>query len=168
MPGFTTKFYYEILAGFFTGSQLPASFFLALVTDDNAPGPDTKTLSQLTEIATGNGYIAGGVPISRAAASFPMLLEDDVNQKGVAGLKDIILTGNGGPIPRTGKGARYAVLTGPGAVIGDRKVYLYDDLVVDKNVSKGQDLRMEGLTAELSNQGQVSPNMTASSLGRSR
>ena len=149
MSGFTNKLKAELLAAFFQGASAPASFFLALVTDATAPGPDTNTLADLTEIAAGNGYTAGGIAIAKNTTDFPTSTEDDANDKGIIGLKDIKFIANGGPIPASGNGARYAVLTGPGATVSSRKVYLWIDLVSARTVSDGQELRINGITAEM-------------------
>ena len=128
MSGFTNKLKAEMLAAFFKGASMPASFFLALATNATAFGPDTNTLSDLTEIAPGNGYTQGGIAIAKYAIDFPTSSEDDTNDKGIIGLKNIVFTATGGSIPASGNGARYAVLTGPGATVGSRKVYLSIDL----------------------------------------
>lgn len=151
MSGLTNKLKADLLAAFFraeVGAQ-PASFFLALVTDATIPGPDTDTMADLTEIAAGNGYVAGGEALARDATDFPTSTEDDGGNKGVVGLRDIIFTASGGPIPDTGDGARYAVLTDDNVTISSRKVYLWFDLLSEKVLSDTQELQINGMIAEL-------------------
>ena len=149
MPGLTNKVKAEMLALFFREDPAPVSFFLALVTNDNVPGPDTNTMADLTEIAAGNSYVAGGQAIARDNIDFPTSTEDDAGDKGVVGLKNITFTASGGPIPTSGNGARYAVLTDDNVTISSRKVYLWFDLFSEKFLSDTQELQLNGMNAEL-------------------
>jgi hypothetical protein len=79
--GWTNKGLYRVLEAVFNGGTLPTSFYLALVTSAVAPDADTNTLSQLTEIAAGNGYTSGGIAFSKNATDFPGLTEDDGNNR---------------------------------------------------------------------------------------
>ena len=149
MSGLTNKLKAELLGVFFRGEAAPVSYFLALVTGDNVPGPDTNTMADLTELDAGNGYVAGGQAIARDAIDFPTSDEDDTGDKGVVGLKDIIFTANGGNLPASGNGARYAVLTDDNVTVNDRKVYLWFDLQADRFLTDTQDLQINGMAAEL-------------------
>lgn len=149
MTGLTNKLKAEMLAVFFRDDSAPVSFFLALVTNATAPGPDTNFMSDLTEIAAGNGYVAGGEAFARNPTDFPISTEDDSNDKGIVGLRDIVFTASGGPLPPSGGGARYAVLTDDNATISLRKVYLFFDLISERFLSDTQDLEINGMTAEL-------------------
>jgi len=149
MSGGTNKLKAEMMALFFRNELEPTTFFVALVTNDNVPGPDTNTMADLTEITAGNGYVAGGQAIARDNIDFPTFTEDDSADKGVLGLKNLTVTASGGPIPSSGNGARYAVLTDDNGTISSRKVYLWFDLLSEKFLSDTQQLQMNGMNAEI-------------------
>ncbi len=116
---------------------------MALVTSAVAPVADTNTLGELTQIAVGNGYTTGGYSLLRNATDFDVWTEDDTNDRGLIQIKDVVWTAAGGPIPATGSGARYAVLTDDNATVASREVYHYFDLVSDRSVSSGQTLTLQ-------------------------
>ena len=104
---------------------------------------DTDTKTTLTEIANGNGYVTGGISLTRNSTDFDVLTEDDVNDRALVQLKDIVWTASGGSIPASGGGARYAILTDDNVTQGSREVYPYWDLVSDRTVSVGQTLTLQ-------------------------
>lgn len=123
----------------------PTNYYVALVTSATAPTADTNTLSDLTEIAGGNGYTTGGFQLSRNTTDFDTLTEDDTNDKGLIQIKDISWTASGGAIPASGNGARYAVLTDDNATVGSREVYAWWDLTSDRTASNGYTITLEDL-----------------------
>jgi len=138
MAGFTNKAKAEMLLAFVRGAALPSSFYFVLVTSATAPNADTNILSDLTEIAAGNGYTSGGIQLAKNATSFPgSTPEDDTNNKGTLGIKSVPITASGGNIPASGNPARYAVITGPGSTIGSRKVYFWFDLGSNQTIADG-------------------------------
>lgn len=143
MAGWTNKGKYKILGWALRGETPPTNLYVALVTSATAPSADLNTLSELTEIAAGNGYTTGGYQLSRNSTDFDVWTEDDANDRGLVQIKDIVWTASGGPIPASGSGARYAVLTDDNATIGSREVYIYWDLVSDRQVSDGQSLTLQ-------------------------
>lgn len=143
MAGWTNKGKRDILGAYLRGETIPTNFYIALVTSAVAPGPDTNTLADLTEIAAGNGYTSGGIQLTPNSTDFDVLNEDDVNDRGDIQLKDIVWTASGGPIPASGSGARYAVLLDDNVTVGSRKVLYYWDLVSDRSVSDGQSLTLQ-------------------------
>ena len=149
MPGITNKAKTEMLDVFFRNGTEPGNFYLALVTADDVPGPDTDVLGDLTEIPAGNGYSTGGVLVDRSSGGFPILIEEDDDDKGIIGLIDTVFTASAGPIPSGGNDIRYAVLTNDDGTIPDRKVYLWFDLLTDRLISDGQQLQINDMTAEL-------------------
>ena len=149
MPGWTNKGKFSILDAYFRDTGAPTNFYIALVTSANAPGPDTDTLSDLTEIAAGNGYASGGYQLAKNSTDFDVLNENDADDRGEIQVKDVVWTASGGPIPASGNGARYAVLTDDNATIGDREVYAYWDLVSDRTVSDGQTLTLQNCELRL-------------------
>ena len=149
MAGWTNKGKARILNGFFRNTSVPTNFYIALVTSATAPTQDTDTLSQLTEIAAGNGYTTGGYQLSRNATDFDTLTEDDAADRGLIQVKDVVWTASGGSIPASGSGARYAVLLDDNATVGSREVLAYWDLVSDRSVSVGQTLTLQNCELRL-------------------
>lgn len=143
MAGWTNKGKAHVLGVTFRGVTPPTNYYVALVTSAAAPGPDTNTLSQLTEIANGNGYVTGGYQLDRNSTDFDTLTENDTDDRGELQILDIVWTASGGSIPGSGGGARYAVLTDDNATVGSREVYLYWDLSSDRSVSTGQALTLQ-------------------------
>lgn len=131
------------------GVALPANFNVALVTSATAPTADTNTLSQLTEIAAGNGYTTGGISVAKNTTDIDTRTEDDTNDRGLAQIKDLVWTASGGSLPASGNGARYAVLTDANATVGSREVWAFWDLTSDRSVSVGQTLTLQDLELRL-------------------
>jgi hypothetical protein len=127
----------------FRGVALPTNFYVALATSATTPTADTNTLSELTEIAAGNGYTTGGYSLSKNTTDFDTLTEDDTNDKAILKIKDVVWTASGGAIPASGNGARWAVLTDYNATVGSRQVMAWWDLTSDRTVSSGQPLTLQ-------------------------
>jgi hypothetical protein len=149
MAGWTNRGKYLILDSYFRGATDPTNFYVALVTSAAAPTQDTNTLSQLTQIGAGNGYTDGGYQLSRNSTDFDSLVEDDTGDQGELQIKDVVWTASGGPIPSSGSGARYAVLTDDNATVGSRQVIAYWDLGSDRTVSDGQSLTLQNCELDL-------------------
>lgn len=119
-----------------------------------APGVDTNTLSELSEIAAGNGYTAGGLALSRDSSGFPTLTEDDTNNLASIVAANGVYTASGGPIPASGAGASYEVLLDDNATVGNREVLAVFDLngITGQamgsahSVSDGQPLTLQSAT----------------------
>jgi len=120
----------------------PTVLFLALITSAVAPTEDINTFSELTEIAAGNGYTAGGISLTRNATNFPTT-EDDTNNWMNCDIPDQVWTAAGGPIPASGGGARWAILTDDNVTQSAREVYAWFDLVSDRTISSGQTLTIQ-------------------------
>lgn len=142
--GWTNKGKFRLLETL-AGTALPANFNVALVTDAAAPTPDTNTLSELTEIAAGNGYTSGGISVALNTTDFDVRTEDDANDRALVQIKDLVWTAAGGNLPGSGAGARYAVLTDANATVGDREIWAYWDLLTDIVVSDTQALTLQNL-----------------------
>lgn len=149
MAGFTNRGKYLLLQGVFRNTGLPTNFYVALVTSATAPTQDTNTLSELTEIANGNGYTTGGYQLTKNATDFDVLTEDDSGDVGLVQIKDIVWTASGGSLPASGGGARYAVLLDDNATVGSRQVLAYWDLTSDRSVSVGQTLTLQNCELRL-------------------
>lgn len=150
MAGWTNKFKYRLMGYLFRGATLPTNLYVALVTSATAPDADTNTLSDLTEIAAGNGYTSGGYSLTPGATDFDVYTEDDTNDLGKVQIKDVVWSASGGPIPASGGAARYAVLTDDNATVSSREVFAYWDLDTDRTVSDGQDLTLQNLELRIS------------------
>jgi hypothetical protein len=149
MAGWTNRGKWMILNTYFRAVAAPTNFYVALVTSATAPTADTNTLSELTEVAAGNGYTTGGFSLSRNATDFDTLTEDDSGDKALIQVKDVAWTASGGSIPGSGSGARYAVLTDDNATVGSRQVLAFWDLVSDRVVSVTQILTLQNLELDL-------------------
>ena len=145
MAGWTNKGKMSMLDAYFRNNGAPTNFYVALVTDATAPTADINTLSELTEIAAGNGYTTGGYQLTPGATDFDSLNEDDANDRGDIQIKDVVWTASGGSIPGSGDGARYAVLTDDNGTVANREVYAYWDLTSARSVSDGQTLTLQDL-----------------------
>lgn len=143
MAGWTNKGKHVMLGWALRGETPPTNLYLALITSAVAPSADINTLGELTQIAVGNGYADGGYQLTRNSTDFDVWTEDDANDRAFIQLKDIVWSASGGPIPASGSGARYAVLTDDDGTIANREVYYYWDLASDRSISDGQDLTLQ-------------------------
>lgn len=143
MAGWTNKLKYKILGWAFRGETIPTNFYVALFTSATAPTADINTKSELTEVASGNGYTTGGIQLSKNSTDFDVWTEDDTNDRGLIQIKDLVWTASGGNLPGSGDGARYACKTDDNATQGSREVYAYWDLSSDRVVSDGQTLTLQ-------------------------
>lgn len=142
MANFTNRGKKLIFDHWFRAATPPTNFYVALCTDATAPSADTNTMSDLTEIAAGNGYTSGGYSLSRNSTDFDTLSEDDANDRAAIQIKDVVWTASGGDIPTSGDGARYAVLTTDEGTIANRQIVAFWDLLTDRTISNGQSLTL--------------------------
>ncbi len=148
--GWTNKGKAHVLGVTFRNATEPTNYYIALVTSATAPTADTNTLSELTEIAAGNGYTTGGYQLARNSTDFDVLTEDDTNDKGLIQVKDISWSASGGAIPSSGGGARYAVITDDNGTVGSREVYGWWDLSSDRSVADGQTMSLQDCELSIS------------------
>lgn len=141
----TNRGKYLILSYSFRAATRPTNYYVALVTSAVAPTVDINTLGELTEIAAGNGYTTGGYQLTPGATDFDVLTEDDSGDLAYIQVKDVVWTASSGPIPASGSGARYAILTDDNATVGSRQVLAYWDLSSDRTVSDTQTLTLQNL-----------------------
>ena len=142
----TTRGIRRVLEGVFQGEALPDSFYVALVKATTAPTRATTVMSGLSEIATGSGYLSGGLEIQRDSVDFDTLIEDTDDFFADLQLADVSWTATGGSVPASGNGARYAVLTDDNATVANREVWFVWDLQGERSVSVGQALTLRDLT----------------------
>jgi hypothetical protein len=132
------------LAAFLRGTAISGSAFrLVLCTSANTPTVDTNTLSELTEVAAGNGYTSGGIAVAQSAVGWPTLTEDDTNDSAIAEALAAIWTASGTGIPFSGSGPRWAVLTDANGTLGSREVFAFFDLVVTRTLTAGSTLQLD-------------------------
>jgi hypothetical protein len=143
--GWTNKGAAHVLGIVFRNVAEKTNYYIALVTSAASPTVDTNTLSQLTEIANGNGYTTGGYQLTPGSTDFDVITEDDTNDLGLVQVKDVVWTASGGTLPASGSGARWAVLVDDNVTIGSREVYAWWDLTSDRSVSSGQTLTLQDL-----------------------
>ena len=127
----------------FHAQAMPTNFYVALVTSAVAPTVDINTLGELTEIASGNGYTTGVYQLTPGATDFDVMTEDDAGDKALVQTKDLVWTASGGPIPDSGDGARYAVLTDDNGTIANRQVIAAWDLVSDRSCTDTHSITLE-------------------------
>lgn len=143
--GWTNKGKMRMLEAYFRAVSVPTNLYLALVTSANVPDADTNLMSDLTEIAAGNGYTSGGTQLTPGTTDFDSITENDSDDRGEVQIKDIDITASGGTIPPSGSGARYAVLTDDDGTIANREVYFFFDLVSDRTITNGNTLSLKNL-----------------------
>lgn len=143
MAGWTNKGKYAMLGWAYRAETIPTNFYVALLTSATAPTADIDSMTDVTEIAAGTGYTAGGYQVTPGATDFDTWTEVDASDWAIVQLKDIVWTASGGSIPNSGNGARWAVLTDDNATPANREIYHYWDLVSDRSVSDGQTLTLQ-------------------------
>ena len=149
MAGWTNKGKYKVLGWAMRGETIPTNFYVALVTSAVAPSADLNTFTELTEIAATNGYTTGGYELTPNSTDFDVWTEDDGNDLALVEIKDIVWTASGGPIPASGDGARYAVLTDNNGTVSAREVFYYWDLTSNRAVSDTQTLTLQDTTIRI-------------------
>ncbi len=149
MP-WTNKGAFRMLGWVFNAVTLPTNFYGALVTSAATPGVDTNLMSDLTEVAAGNGYTAGGLSLTKNTTDFPTITEDDTNDRGSIQIKNLVWTASGGNLPSSGNGARHLVMTDDNVTVSSREVYASFDLSSDRTVSDGQTLTIQNAELRLS------------------
>lgn len=147
--GWTNRGLKRILDITFRQQNVPTNWYIMLFTVDDVPDADTNTVSDLTEIAAGNGYTTGGYQLTPGATDFDVLTEDDSNDLAFIQVKDVVFTASGGSIPDSGGGARYAALVDDNGTIADREVIFWWDLASDHTVGDGGTNTLRNLEARL-------------------
>ncbi len=147
--GWTNRGKYLTLGTRYRGLTVPTNFYMALCTSATTPDADINTLSQLTQIASGNGYTTNGIQLTPNATDFDVFTEDDTNDRALIQIKDLVWTASGGNLPASGNGARWAVLTDDNATPGSRQVEDWFDLVSDRTVSDTQTLTLQNCEKRL-------------------
>lgn len=147
MAGITNRGKYNMLNRAFRDGS---TYNMALLTNDTPPTADSNTLADVSEIAAGTGYTSGGASLTGNATDFDVLTEDDVNDRALIQVKDVVFTASGGNIPTSGNGARWCALTGDNVTVSARELEAYGDLSSDRTVSDGQSLTIQDFEIRLS------------------
>ncbi len=138
---------YLLLQTFFQNGAEPTNLYLAFSTAAHTPDPDDSTFaSPIIEVATGNGYSAGGISLNRNTTDFISLTQDDTNNRATITMKNLSFTPSGGPFPNGVDGARWAHLLTDEGTPSSRQVIASLDLVVPIFVSDGQALTLSSAT----------------------
>jgi len=144
MAGWTNRGKFRSLEEYLTALAIPGgAFALFLATSATPPTADHNLKTDLAEIATGNGYSAGGLNVNRDTTDWDVRTEDDTADRAFFQIKDLVWTASGGALPSSGNGARYAGLTDRHATPSSRELLAYFDLVSDRTVSSGQTLTLQ-------------------------
>ena len=150
MAGWTNRGKYDVMRQAFQGNASPSGFYVALVTSASVPGASKNVITDLVEVASGNGYSTGGASVTRGSAGFDVMTEDDAASRAYARIIDVVWTAAGGELPAaSGGGARYAVLLDANVSPSLRAVYAYWDLSSSRQVSDGQTLTLQDLELRL-------------------
>lgn len=128
----------------FDGATAVSSFRLMFATGAVTPTVDTNTFSGLTEIAAGNGYTSGGITLT-PNTDFTVT-QDDANNLAKVVIADKTVTASGGPVPASGSGIRWILLTDSNATINSRQVYAVWDVGGDVTIGDGNSLLLDDLT----------------------
>lgn len=134
ISGKTNRGKFHLFDVYYRNASEPTTFFFALFSDAATPGADTNTKSELTEVVNGFGYVTGGISLSRNSTDFDVLTEDDVNDRVLVQIRDLVWTAAGGSIGP----ARWGCLTDDNVTQGSRLILDYFDLVSNRIVTDGQ------------------------------
>ena len=104
--GWTNRGKYDALGIVFRNATEPTVFYVFLATSAATPTADTNTKSEMTEVATGQGYTAGGISVARNSTDFDVLTEDDINDRALVQIINMVWTASGGTCrpPATARG----------------------------------------------------------------
>lgn len=149
MAGISNRGKYLILGSAFQATASPSGFYVALCTSASVPGASKNVITELAEIASGNGYTTGGASVTRSSAGFDTLTEDDSASNAYARIIDVVWTATGGNLPSSGNGARYAVLLDANVTASLRQVIAWFDLSSDRTVSDTQTLTLQDMELRL-------------------
>lgn len=118
---YTNRGIYRRNNAFWRAQNQPTVFYLHLIVNP-MPTRATNTLSELSQIANGNGYSTDGISLTRNTTDFAELVEDDAENYTTLRIKNIVLTASGGTIPTDMNGARGIVICDDNATVGSRDV----------------------------------------------
>ena len=147
MAGWTNRGKYACLNQWARAVSPATTYYMALVK--TTPDADDDTMTDLTQVALGNGYADGGLAVARTAVGFDVLTEDDGNDRALVQVKDMVWTAAGGDLPSDSVGATYAVITDDDGTVANREVYHYGSLGGARVVSDTQTLTIQDFEIRL-------------------
>lgn len=142
----TARGMFRVLGHIFNAVTAPTTFYVPLFTATPAPTAAINLVSDLTQIATGNGYTSGGSAVARSAVGWDAIAENDTLDFARVDLATVTYTAAGGAIPASGDPLRYAAITDDDATVADREVILWWDLT-SQTIADAASLDLSGLTA---------------------
>jgi len=140
----TNRWKFRQAQSLYGGTALPTQFHIALGTNVTPPTVDSNTMSDVSEIAAGNGYTSGGQVLTRDSTGFPTISEDDVNNWARAVIRVFSFTASGGTLPASGGAINWVLITGPGAVVADREIYHFFQTAAPVSLASGQTWEVTG------------------------
>ena len=146
----TNRGKYFILNSTFRAGTIPTNYYAVLLTNDTVPTVDHNILSDVAEIASGNGHASGGTSLTPGATDMDVITEDDTNDRALIQLKDIVFTASGGAIPASGNGISHMALTDDNVTVNSREVYVTWDLSGPHTVSDGQTITVQDAEIRIS------------------
>ncbi len=147
MAGWTNRGKYACLELWARTVSPGTAFYMALVK--STPDQDDNLMSDLTQIALGQGYTDGGLILNRNATDFDVITEDDTGDRALVQVKDIVWTASGGDLPSDSVGATFAVITDDNASVAAREVYHYGSLGGARVISDTQTLTIQDFEIRL-------------------
>lgn len=141
MPSaWTNRGKFQVFKFLFHATSIPTNYFGALISDAVANvTPAVNTKSDLNELANGNGYTTGGISLNKNTTDFPIVSEDDTNNRAIARIRDLTWTASGGNLGP----ATFLILTDDNSTQGNRVVFCYFDFNTSVTVSPGQTLTVQ-------------------------
>lgn len=156
--GWTNEGKEQLLAWGWQNVAPPTNVHLALADDEQSPTADHNTIGTspaLVQIATGNGYTAGGIELTHGTGDFTTLTQDNTNDWAQVYVEDTgadpTWTASGGTIPSNSPTtvARWAVLMGDYSDFSSEALYAWFDLGSGRTVSDGQSLILQNCTLRI-------------------
>jgi hypothetical protein len=144
--GVTVRGMARAFDAYFRGQGIPPQFYTALSSAAHPPTTSTATLSDLAEVAVGNGYGAGGLALPRDSSGFPAsgFVEEDQALRVSLTLRDVVWTATGGSLPAAIP-ARYLSLLDADPVPATRDVLAWWDLQAPVQVTSGNTITVRGM-----------------------
>jgi len=145
--GVTNRGAFLMLDHFFHAAAVGSDFYLAFLDDSEPPNADWDTMAGRAEIPAANGYVAGGSSFAKAPGSWTLL--EVASSSASARMLDRTLAAAGGPLPQTGPGIRYPVLTTDEGAPPDRQIIAVFDTGTNWQLADGETLTLGGMQLEL-------------------
>lgn len=120
--GWTDRGRLRVLQRLHDGTALPGSYKVHLCTEVDEPGAETVLLSELTQIANGNGYSTNGIDVAISTSNASVADGGVANKATLTVSVVVTATGN---VPASGNPIAYVVLTDDNATVANREVLYF-------------------------------------------